>query len=137
MPERGIGRSLLAFTVRRNKMGLDCYFREEKPVKFKTTGLCGGIMSGDGSDGSFRGKVYAEIVDAVTEGRISLYTEDMPSCDITAIAEGFMQYESIDDIDFDNDWQLNNDDFLKIKALFLEADDMIKEGRDIRLIGWW
>lgn len=37
--------------------------------------LCGGFFSGDGQDGSFRGKVYASLVADVTDDEVSLYDE--------------------------------------------------------------
>ena len=49
-------------------MGLDCYivhgndrdkgFTHEDDDRIKDINLCGGMLSGSGSDGSFRGKVY-------------------------------------------------------------------------------
>tara|TARA_R100000541_G_scaffold39540_2_gene47313 strand:- start:1592 stop:2005 length:414 start_codon:yes stop_codon:yes gene_type:complete len=61
-------------------MGLDCYlvhgndrdkpFTHEDAEEIKDVQLCGGMLSGGGSDGSFRGKVYEPFVDKVmgTEG---------------------------------------------------------------------
>ena len=53
-------------------MGLDCYvvhgndrdkpFTHKDDDRIKDINLCGGMMSGDGSDGSFRGKVYEPLV---------------------------------------------------------------------------
>tara|TARA_R100000234_G_scaffold98616_1_gene67156 strand:+ start:362 stop:823 length:462 start_codon:yes stop_codon:yes gene_type:complete len=54
-------------------MGLDCYivhgndhdkaFTHEDDERLKDINLCGGMLSGDGRDGSFRGKVYEPLVD--------------------------------------------------------------------------
>lgn len=54
-------------------MGLDCYivhgndhdkaFTSEDSELLKDINLCGGMLSGSGSDGSFRGKVYEPLVD--------------------------------------------------------------------------
>ena len=54
-------------------MGLDCYivhgndhdkaFTHEDDERLKDINLCGGMLSGSGSDGSFRGKVYEPLVD--------------------------------------------------------------------------
>jgi len=68
-------------------MGLDTFaahspddveFTEEDLQAFKDANisLCGGIFSGSGNDGSFRGKVYAELIFEVT-GQ-SLYAEWIP-----------------------------------------------------------
>jgi hypothetical protein len=54
-------------------MGLDCYivhannrdepFTYKDDERLKDINLCGGILSGGGSDGSFRGKVYEPLLD--------------------------------------------------------------------------
>ena len=54
-------------------MGLDCYivhgndhdkaFTHEDDERIKDVSLCGGMLSGGGSDGSFRGKAYEPLVD--------------------------------------------------------------------------
>ena len=56
-------------------MGLDCYlvhgndrdkpFTSEDAEEIKDVQLCGGMLSGGGSDGSFRGKIYEPFVDKV------------------------------------------------------------------------
>lgn len=54
-------------------MGLDCYivhannrdepFTHKDDERIKDVNLCGGMLSGGGSDGSFRGKVYEPLLD--------------------------------------------------------------------------
>lgn len=54
-------------------MGLDCYivhannrdepFTHKDDDRIKDVSLCGGMLSGGGSDGSFRGKVYEPLMD--------------------------------------------------------------------------
>ena len=54
-------------------MGLDCYvvhgndqrkcITEEDDQRLKGLSLCGGMLSGHGNDGSFRGKVYEPLMD--------------------------------------------------------------------------
>ena len=54
-------------------MGLDCYivhgndhdkaFTHKDDERLKDINLCGGMLSGSGSDGSFRGKAYEPLVD--------------------------------------------------------------------------
>ena len=54
-------------------MGLDCYivhgndhdkaFTHEDDERIKDVSLCGGMLSGGGNDGSFRGKVYEPLID--------------------------------------------------------------------------
>jgi len=53
--------------------------------------LCGGIFSGDGCDGSFRGKVYAEYVLDVTGE--SLYAEWLPPETVTEMYQSMAAYE--------------------------------------------
>ena len=59
-------------------MGLDCYivhannrdepFTYKDDDRIKDVSLCGGMLSGGGSDGSFRGKVYEPLLDELTGG---------------------------------------------------------------------
>jgi hypothetical protein len=64
-------------------------FEEEGP------NLCGGIVSGDA--GSFRGKVYAGLVDAVTGE--SLYEEFTPPEGVKAMYEA-LRHRDPDEIDY-------------------------------------
>jgi hypothetical protein len=76
-------------------MGLDTYaarspegdLREGDEQAFDRADLqlCGGMMSGSG--GSFRGKVYSDVVEHVSG--VSLYQEWIPSETVRAMAEAF------------------------------------------------
>ena len=55
--------------------------------------LCGGIFSGDGCDGSFRGKVYAEHILDIT-GQ-SLYAEWIPPETVKEMYQALLDYELI------------------------------------------
>lgn len=58
-------------------MGLDCYvvhgndrgkdFTHEDEPRIKDINLCGGMMSGHGADGSFRGKFYEPLMDELMQ----------------------------------------------------------------------
>ena len=58
-------------------MGLDCYvvhgndrekdFTHEDDPRIKDVNLCGGMMSGHGANGSFRGKWYEPLVDELMQ----------------------------------------------------------------------
>ena len=58
-------------------MGLDCYvvhgndrkkdFTHEDDPRIKDINLCGGMMSGHGADGSFRGKFYEPLIDELMQ----------------------------------------------------------------------
>ncbi len=83
-------------------MGLDNYaahspddieLTEEDLQAFQDAGieLCGGIFSGDGSDGSFRGKVYASYVLEITGE--SLYAEWLPPETVSEMYQTMADYE--------------------------------------------
>ena len=64
-------------------MGLDCYivhgndrdkaFTHEDDERIKNVQLCGGMFSGGGSDGSFRGKVYEPLIQELSNGEHTWY----------------------------------------------------------------
>ena len=64
-------------------MGLDCYivhgndrdkaFTSEDDERIKDIQLCGGMFSGGGNDGSFRGKVYDPLIQELSEGQHTWY----------------------------------------------------------------
>jgi hypothetical protein len=64
-------------------MGLDCYivhgndrdkpFTHKDDERLKDVRLCGGLFSGYGRDGSFRGKVYDPIIQELSEGKHTWY----------------------------------------------------------------
>ena len=66
-------------------MGLDCYivhgndrdkpFTHEDDERIKDLSLCGGLFSGYGSDGSFRGKVYDPLIQELSNGDHTWYIE--------------------------------------------------------------
>ena len=74
-------------------MGLDTYAYEAISKRPMDDGLfqhippvlCGGLLSGNGGCSSFRGKVYAGYVQAVT--KVSLYQEEIPNEIVKQMAE--------------------------------------------------
>lgn len=52
--------------------------------------LCGGMFSGNGNDGSFRGKVYSQIVEDITNA--SLYSEWIDSDEVARMSECIDDY---------------------------------------------
>ena len=66
-------------------MGLDCYivhgndrdkgFTSIDDERLKEVQLCGGLFSGGGSDGSFRGKVYDPLIQELSNGEHTWYIE--------------------------------------------------------------
>ena len=68
-----------------DNMGLDCYvvhgndrdksFTYEDDDRIKNVQLCGGMFSGGGFDGSFRGKVYDPLIQELSNGEHTWYIE--------------------------------------------------------------
>src|SRR5678816_4248612 len=91
-------------------MGLDTYaVRPEKdadgnypraePEHFTEVGqLCGGMFSGNGNDGSFRGKVYSHSIEEVTG--VSLYQEFIDPAIVEAMSRTL---DACDPAMFDDD----------------------------------
>ena len=66
-------------------MGLDCYikhddcetdFTYEDDPRIKNVNLIGGMMSGHGADGSFRGKYYEPLMDELMQEDCIWHTEE-------------------------------------------------------------
>ena len=77
-------------------MGLDCYivhgndrdkpFTHEDDERIKDVNLCGGMFSGYGNDGSFRGKVYEPIIQELSEGMHTWYIQQDEDAYIPSVA---------------------------------------------------
>ena len=77
-------------------MGLDCFivhgndrdkpFTHKDDERIKDLSLCGGMFSGSGSDGSFRGKVYEPIIRELSEGRHTWYIDQDEDAYIPSVA---------------------------------------------------
>lgn len=116
-------------------MGLDSFFRmscapgECAPSIriYPRPNLVGGVLSGDGNDGSFRGKVYAEDIERISG--ISLYQEHMCNEDVLNIADALEA------------WLLEPD----VEGLRVPLHDIKDLARVFRaygnsgyyLMGWW
>ena len=82
-------------------MGLDCYIQiDDKAVEhedIKDVNLCGGMFSGQGNNGSFRGKVYSPLMDHVLGQEGTWYHEGdevSSSCELVRQAEALAQFLS-------------------------------------------
>ena len=82
-------------------MGLDCYIQiEDKAFEhedIKDVNLCGGMFSGQGNNGSFRGKVYSPLMDHVLGQEGTWYHEGdevSSSCELVRQAEALAQFLS-------------------------------------------
>lgn len=90
-------------------MGLDTYARHPKPENDEDAtyaslseeeekafgraniALCGGMMSGNGNDGSFRGKVYSGLIQEITGE--SLYQNWIPPERVRVMADKLDSYD--------------------------------------------
>ena len=120
-------------------MGLDTFaahtpddiaLTEEDLAAFREANisLCGGIFSGGGSDGSFRGKVYAEhILDITGE---SLYAEWISPEIVKAMYQALVDYESMraPDEEFFDTGEKAHADLVKFFKVCSE--------RGLGLVGW-
>ena len=114
-------------------MGLDSYWvkvvapgQTAEPVLFDPPlQLCGGMFSGGNS--SFRGKVYAEMIEAISD--ISLYQELMPNDQVHAIADALGAV-----IANPEDWPdwANHPDLKDLRWMFGEYAK-----HNYLLAGWW
>ena len=89
--------------------------------------LCWGIFTSDGSEGSFRGKVYEPVVRRITG--VSLYQEWIPPEIVREMYHAFRAYEH-------SKWK--NED---IKPEDIEHSDLCKffkvcSERNLGLVGW-
>ena len=82
-------------------MGLDCYIQiDDKAFEhedIKDVNLCGGMFSGQGNNGSFRGKVYSPLMDHVLGQERTWYHEGdevSSSCELVRQAETLAQFLS-------------------------------------------
>jgi hypothetical protein len=90
--------------------------------------LCGGIFSGDGNDGSFRGKVYASYVLEITDH--SLYAEWLPPETVQEMYHAMAAYEQAR-IENDPDGQQLSNEHSDLCKFFKVCSD-----RGLGLIGW-
>lgn len=129
-------------------MGLDSYFGSENAEtkridalqddRLKDISLCGGMLSGNGPDGSFRGKVYASFIEKVTDNAVSLYTECLTPDEYFPVIAGIEQWLGENKGDFtprENGWGA-------FPFTRQEADDLltlfrVAHERGANLYGWW
>ena len=71
---------------------LDC--KNPQWVSNELPNICGGMFSGNGANGSFRGKVYATLIQELTDHDI--YRRQQPE-DVQRIAEGLTCYAMFKD----------------------------------------
>lgn len=95
---------------------------------FPNNRLCGGMFSGGGN--SFRGKVYADYVEWVTD--VSLYEEIIDADLVKVMAEQLSAVTEDKFNEFDNEWGITYDEAKDLAKWFSVVAD---EGGSI--VGWW
>jgi hypothetical protein len=121
-------------------MGLDTYasrtpgdvnLSDEDEKAFEGIELCGGMFSGDG--GSFRGKVYSDVVAHVSG--VSLYEEWIPPETVRDMAEAFDRCdpETVErDMAENGVYETTASEVRNLRSFFRICAD-----RDLGLIGWY
>ncbi len=122
-------------------MGLDNYasrspgdvvFTTEDQAAFDAAGveLCGGMMSGEG--GSFRGKVYLDVVDRVAD--VSLGQEWIPPETMREVAVAFERCDPAEVVraSSGDHYPVTEAEVRGLAAFFRLCAD-----RELGLIGWW
>jgi len=81
-------------------MGLDTY-SSRRDLNWIGIDLCGGMLSANGA-ASFRGKVYADFIEAVTNE--SLYQETIPNATVKDMAKKLILYVQVNDAKSSKKW---------------------------------
>lgn len=113
-------------------MGLDNFWKGGTPVNFSPDiNLCGGMFSQHG-EGSFRGKVYAHIIERATDGKHSLYTETISNEDVQDIAVALENSKYSNLIAEASTFHVSEQEFEDLKWMFRVYADA-----GATLHGWW
>lgn len=121
-------------------MGLDSYWRKpadkehtQPPVFEPELRLCGGMLSGHGA-GSFRGKVYSDLVERVTGE--SLYQEVIDNATVCKMADALDKWEPVPEpasiYGRQVQWAYTIEELRDLKRMFRAYADAGYE-----LGGWW
>ena len=93
--------------------------------------LAGGIFSGNGSDGSFRGKVYSNFIETVTG--VHLYQEQIPHDQVVRMAESLQNWIHNNPDLLQSQWEITE---TEIRAL-AEWFAVVAGEPDAVAAGWW
>jgi len=111
-------------------MGLDCFWKNAQGQTAKvdrTFNVCGGMLSDNGTT-SFRGKVYAELIEQASN--ISLYQEEINAATCLKISECLENFEFER---YDGSWwPIERDEFEQLKEMFRTHTAL-----GHHLVGWW
>ena len=112
-------------------MGLDNFWKKDQGETAKieeAEGVCAGMFTDHGQT-SFRGKLYADLVEQATG--VSLYQEEIPSEVILKMADDLDTFD-IQEYDGEPGFDIDDKEFQSLKKMFrLHAD------AGHYLIGWW
>lgn len=131
-------------------MGLDSFFKmpknpDEEVKQYNLPefaepypSLCGGMFSGDGTDGSFRGKVYNPFIEELTG--VSLYEEEINNETLREMVAKFEElFDSGKALDYlkefnekSNWWELKENELFDLYRVFKAFTDV-----GAHLYGWW
>ena len=120
-----ISRYMRYYIGKENDMGLDNFWKKSKDENGVIEGefkLCGGVFSGNGND-SFRGKVYARLVEDITG--VSLYgdpeTYEIPNETVKQMAVDLEETEWRDS--YIQNYDIEEEEFKDLVKMFkLHAD---------------
>lgn len=115
-------------------MGLDNYFRIRNEndefllplhdIRLMNINLCGGMFSGSGNSGSFRGKAYSNFLEKITDNKFTLYEEEQSPKDYFIAIEAMRNYIK--------DNPKSNQEIRDLLLLFEVAYE-----KKAYLLGWW
>jgi hypothetical protein len=113
-------------------MGLDSIWKCEKEVTFEPDlRLCGGVCSANGV-GSFRGKVYAQIIENATDGKHSLYKEEIDNASVREISDALENACYSDLVTEDSHYAVTLEELQDLRRMFRSYAEA-----DATLHGWW
>lgn len=115
--------------VRRGKEYLEIDVSEKDLAILEAHPVCGGLFSGHGA-GSFRGKVYNDLVENLT-GQ-SLYQEYIPPGTIQAMAEKLGKTSYAQASSRMTHWRLDPEEYRNLQKMF-----EVYARYDAGLVGWW
>jgi len=128
-------------------MGLDCYivhgndrdkdFTSEDEPRIKDVNLCGGMMSGNGADGSFRGKWYEPLIDDLMEEQFIWHIEEsihVQACELKEQAQALADLLHSIESDAIHEERTLEDKTIVYKTDRMEAEYEYKEIKDLELL---
>jgi hypothetical protein len=120
-----MGLDTIAYNQKTERAMDDSLFKHIPPV------LVGGLLSGNGDGPSFRGKVYSDFVEHVTEQ--TLYQELIENSIVRKMVESFDNFLN----EFPEDKTYQKMDLTKEEAVALRDWLKVVADNDGSVMGWW